>query len=178
MNTNSVRFFNEHPIEKPGPGIELIVAAWKVANAENMGKIIRLGHNVGASKVIFIQGNEEHRLAKVKKTAGFSFDQMNWNFISEREFINEFLPHYSLTILETCDGATNIFTSSLSRKTILLGGSESHGIPAHIINKSTSRVFIPIPGNSKSLNISNALSVAAFEWLRQTLYSDSINSAT
>ena len=172
MNTNSVRFFEEHPVKKPATGAELIVAAWKLANAENMGKIIRLGHNVGASKVLFIQGNEKHRLAKIKKTAGFSYEQMSWEFISEEEFLNTFLPDYSLTVLETCDGANNIFTTSLNNKTILLGGSESHGIPAHIIQKSTSRVFIPIPGGSKSLNISNALSVAAFEWLRQTLYSD------
>jgi tRNA G18 (ribose-2'-O)-methylase SpoU len=170
MNTNSVRFFDEHPVEKPGPGAELIVAAWKLANAENMGKIIRLGHNVGASKVLFIHGNEEHRLAKIKKTAGFSYEQMSWVFISEEEFERDYLPHYSLSVLETCDGATNIFTTALNRKTILLGGSESHGIPANIIKKSTTRVFIPIPGGSKSLNISNALSVAAFEWLRQTNY--------
>jgi len=172
MNTNSVRFFEEHPVEKPDSGAELIVAAWKLANAENMGKIIRLGHNVGASKVLFIQGDEEHRLAKIKKTAGFSFDQMSWDFITEEEFVTTFLPDYSLTVLETCDGATNIFNTPLKNKTILLGGSESHGIPAHIISKSSMQVFIPIPGGSKSLNISNAISVAAFEWLRQTLYSD------
>lgn len=172
MNTNSVRFFDEHPVAKPGPDAELIVAAWKLVNAENMGKIIRLGHNVGASKVLFIQGNEEHRLAKIRKTAGFSYDQMSWNFVSEDEFIEQYLSKYSLTVLETCDGAGNIFTSSLPRKTILLGGSESHGLSASIIQKSAMQVYIPIPGGSKSLNISNALSVAAFEWLRQTIYSD------
>lgn len=171
MNTNSVRFFNEHPVEKLSSESELILAAWKLSNAENIGKIIRLAHNVGASQALFIKGREEHRLSKIKKTAGFSFDQMSWTFLPEEEFISNYLNHFSLTILETCDEAINIFTSALPSKTILLAGSESYGIPGHIIKLSTSRVFIPVPGGSKSLNISNALSVAAFEWLRQQAFS-------
>jgi len=170
VNTNSVRFFEEHPVPQPESGAELILAAWRVVNPENIGKIIRLAHNVGATQVLFIQNDEAHRLTKIKKTAGFSFDQMNWSFVSEDEFVRDFVSNYPLTVLETCDGAVNIFTHKLHHKTILLAGSESHGIPPHIIEMSQTRVFIPIPGGSKSLNISNALSVAAFEWLRQTLY--------
>lgn len=170
MNTNSVRFFDEHPVKELSLESELILAAWKITNAENIGKIIRLAHNVGASHVLFVKGKEEHRSSKIKKTAGFSFDQMPWKFVSEEEFSGDILSGYQLTVLETCDGATNIFTTVLPQKTILLAGSESYGIPGHVIKKSTSRVFIPIPGGSKSLNISNALSVAAFEWLRQQSY--------
>jgi len=171
MNTNSVRFFKEHPVKELSPQSELILAAWKLTNAENIGKIIRLAHNVGAAQVLFIKGKEEHRLSKINKTAGFSFDQMSWNFLTEEEFVTSYLTRFPLTVLETCQGATNIFTTPLPAKTILLAGSESYGIPVHIIQHSNGRVFIPVPGGSKSLNISNALSVAAFEWLRQQSFS-------
>lgn len=170
MNTNSVQFFKENPIESTGKSTGLILAAWKVSNSENIGKIIRLAHNIGAASVLFIVGDEQHRLSKVKKTAGFSFDQQNWAFISEEEFLDEVLAEYPLTVLETCDGASDLFASKIPEKTVLLAGSESKGIPPHIIKKSTQQVYIPMPGGCKSMNISNALSVAAFEWFRQQNY--------
>ena len=170
MNTNSVQFFKENPVEVPNKSAGLILAAWEVSNSENIGKIIRLAHNVGAVQVLFVQGKEQHRLSKIKKTAGFSYDQQNWKFISEEQFINEVLTEYSLTVLETCDGASDLFATKIPGKTVLLAGSESKGIPPYMIEKSNLQVYIPMPGGCKSMNISNALSVAAFEWLRQQNY--------
>lgn len=167
MDTNSVQFFENNPVEGDGAGAELILAAWQLSNPENIGKIIRLAHNVGAQKVLFIKEGEVHRESKIKKTAGFSFDQMEWAFISENEFFAGVVPGYRLVVLETCTGAKNIFTEKLPRKAIILAGSESHGLPERAIGKSDQRVYIPMPGGCKSMNISNALSVAAFEWYRQ-----------
>lgn len=170
LNTNSVRFFKDHPTDNAKHDTELIIAAWQLSSPENIGKIIRLGHNAGASEVLFVQGDEKHRMSKIKKTAGFSFEQQKWRFISEEDFIQTILPEFELTVLETCDGAVNIYKSQLSSKIVLLAGSESHGLPEHIIAKSKHRIFIPMPGGCKSLNISNALSVATFEWFRQQYY--------
>ncbi|HKL31452.1 MAG TPA: TrmH family RNA methyltransferase, partial [Tangfeifania sp.] len=72
-----------------------------------------------------------------------------------------------LVVLETCQGAKNIYHEKLPQKIILLAGSESHGLPSEIIQKSKKRIFIPMPGGCKSMNISQALSVAGFEWYRQ-----------
>ena len=170
MNTNSVQFFEANCTSNSERVSQLIVAAWQVSSPENIGKIIRLAHNVGASKALFVRGSEQHRLSKIKKTAGFSYDQQCWAFISEQEFTDTILPDYPLVALETCDGAQNLFESSLPAKAVLLAGSESHGIPPHIIEQSHLRVYIPMPGGCKSMNISNALSVAAFEWFRQQHY--------
>lgn len=170
MNTNSVQFFKENPVGSAGKSSGLVLAAWKVSNSENIGKIIRLAHNLGAVSALFIVGDEQHRLSKVKKTAGFSFDQQNWKFISEEEFLEEVLAERSLTVLETCDGASDLFSGSMPKNTVLLAGSESKGIPPHIIEKSSRQVYIPMPGGCKSMNIANALSVAAFEWFRQQNY--------
>lgn len=171
MNTNSVQFF-EKQCSSSGPqaASQLIVAAWQVGNPENLGKIIRMAHNLGAAKALFIRGNEQHRLSKIKKTAGFSYEQQNWAFISEEEFTTSVLPEYPLIALETCDNAQNLFKTPLPPKAVLLAGSESHGIPLHIIKHSKIQVYIPMPGGCKSMNISNALSVAAFEWFRQQNY--------
>jgi len=170
MNTNSVQFFETNSAGGSTSASQLILAAWQVSSPENIGKIIRLAHNLGVSKVLFVQGDEQHRQSKIKKTAGFSYEQQNWLFISEEEFSHSVLTEYPLIVLETCDGAQNLFSSELPAKAVLLAGSESHGIPPHIIEKSKHRVYIPMPGGCKSMNISNALSVAAFEWFRKQNY--------
>ena len=167
MNTNSVQFFNAEEVEKLPKSCSIIIAAWHLSNAENIGKIIRLAHNLGATEALFVREAENHRESKIKKTAGFSYDQMKWRFISESDFLKLLDADYQLTILETCDGATNIYREKLPKKTILLAGSESHGLPENIIKIANKSVYIPMPGACKSLNISNALSVAAFEWYRQ-----------
>lgn len=167
INTNSVEFFKNKPDEQLPYDSEIIVAAWNLSNPENIGKIIRLAHNVGAKKALFVKGKEVHREAKIKKTAGFSYDQMDWQFVSEEQFLELINSDFELTALETCDNAKNIYLEELPKRTILLAGSESHGIPRNIIEISTKRIYIPMPGGCKSLNISNAISVAAFEWYRQ-----------
>ncbi len=167
MNTNSVTFFDIHKIKSVPENSTLILAVWEIGNPENIGMIIRLAHNVGAHKVLFVNENPNFRDSKIKKSAGFSFEQMNWKFISQEDFFKLLETEYKLIVLETCDGSENIFDTKFPEKTIILAGSESHGLPANIIKESDKQIHIPMPGGCKSMNISHALSVAAFEWYRQ-----------
>jgi len=167
MITNSVAFFNSHIIQPISNNNELIIAVWKLTNPGNIGQIIRLAHNAGAQKVLFINEKIDFRDSKIKKTAGFSFDQMDWEFISVEEFYLLLNKEFRLVILETCNDSTNIFTTILPDKIIILAGNESYGIPPDVIKKSNTKIYIPIPGDCKSMNVSHALSVAAFEWYRQ-----------
>jgi tRNA (cytidine/uridine-2'-O-)-methyltransferase len=50
---------------------------------------------------------------------------------------------------------------------ILLAGSESSGVPAHIHESAYARLNIPMEGGMRSLNIVNATSMIAGEALRQ-----------
>ena len=170
MNTNSVEFFKSRNPEVTPEGSDIIIAAWKLANPENIGKIIRMAHNLAANEALFIKGSETHRQSKIKKTAGFSFEQMNWSFISETDFLKQTDDGFQICALETCDESRNIYETKLPQKTILLAGSESHGIPEEILKHCKHKIYIPMPGGCKSLNISNAISIAAFEWYRQMKY--------
>jgi tRNA (cytidine/uridine-2'-O-)-methyltransferase len=167
MNTNSVSFFKTEPVVPIPVGHQLVLAAWEIVNPENMGQIIRLAHNVGAKKVLFITQKENRNITKIKKTAGFSYEQMDWALISESEFFSLFNEEHELVVLETCEASKNIFGQKLPAKTILLAGNESHGLPVKVIEQSNFKVHIPMPGGCKSMNISHAMSVAAFEWYRQ-----------
>ena len=170
MNTNSVEFFkNISPEVNPGES-QLIIVAWKLKTPGNMGQIIRLAHNVGALKVIFVDNGIKKRTSEIKKTAGFSFDQMDWEIIDESNFDASLPPGFIRVSIETSDGAENIYTVKLPQKTVLIVGSESKGLPEEIVNASHQNAYIPMPGGCKSLNVSHAISVAAFEWLRQTAF--------
>lgn len=167
MNTNSVDFFKHYQSKSSSEDIDLILSVWEIGNPENAGQIIRLAHNLGASKVLFVNNEVNFRESKIKKTAGFSFDQMPWKFVSENKFFDLLKDEYKFVVLETCEGSENIFQQTFPNKIVLMAGSESYGIPPKIIKKSDSQVHIPMPGGCKSMNISHALSVASFEWLRQ-----------
>lgn len=167
MNTNSVQFFNENKIKSLHGDCELIVAAWEIGNPGNIGNIIRLAHNIGAVRVLFIANNPKFNTLKIKKTAGFSFDQMKWEFVTQNKFYGFCNDEFELVVLETCTGAKNIYKIRLPPKAIILAGNESHGLPDEIIQKAKQKVFIPIAGGCKSMNVSHALAVAGFEWFRQ-----------
>ncbi|MEZ5104854.1 MAG: TrmH family RNA methyltransferase [Draconibacterium sp.] len=167
MNTDAVTFFNANKIEPFPEDVKLILAVWEIINPGNIGQIIRLAHNVGAQKVIFINEKRNFRDAKIKKTAGFSFEQMDWSFYTKEEFLNLLQSEFQLVALETCTGAESIFKRKLPPKAIILAGSESHGLPNEIVAMSNLQLFIPMPGGCKSMNVSHALSVASFEWYRQ-----------
>lgn len=168
MNTNSVKFFNEQEVNQVPGTSKIILAAWEVKNPSNLGKIIRLGHNLDAEKILFINDEPTYRESKIKKTAGFSYEQARWEILSAEAFFTFMKSDEGqLVVLETCEGAKNIFQEKLPQKAILLAGSESHGLPSEIIKLASQKVYIPMPGGCKSMNISQALSVAGFEWYRQ-----------
>ena len=51
---------------------------------------------------------------------------------------------------------------------VLVFGSETEGMPARILDKHPERCFrIPMPGDVRSLNLANAVSVVLYEGLRQ-----------
>ena len=167
MNTDAVTFFNSNKIGLHPESVGLILAVWEIVNPGNIGQVIRLAHNVGAQKVIFVNEKRNFRDAKIKKTAGFSFEQMDWSFYTKEEFFDLLQSEFQLVVLETCTGAENIYRKTLPPKAIILAGSESHGLPKEIVAMSNLQLFIPMPGGCKSMNVSHALSVASFEWYRQ-----------
>ncbi len=139
MNTNSVTFFNENDIDSLPGDRSLIFAVWEIVNPGNIGNIIWVAHNLGALKVFFITKNKQFKISKIKKTAGFSFDQMKWEFISPDDFIAFSSTDYKLVILETCNVAENIYQTAFPQKAIILAGSESYGLPPEWIEKGSKK---------------------------------------
>ncbi len=138
-------------------------------NPMNHGALIRLGSNIGAKKVFFTQNPNELSITKVKKTAGSSHTHMDFEFLPWEDIVKEIPEDYVWIAIETSSKAKMLYDQVLPKKCVFVVGNESYGLPESVLNQCDEHIFIPMPGNTKSMNVSHAATVVAFEWVRQNL---------
>jgi len=134
---------------------------------DNIGAMIRLADNIGATEVCFLGREEDHRLGKVRRAAASSRDNIKWYF-SEETDLRKIVPEgKKIVAIETADNATCIYDTQLPENVAFIVGSESHGLSDALLAQCDQVVYIPVPGPTRSLNVSHAAAVALFEWQRQ-----------
>ena len=144
-----------------------VLIADHLLTPDNMGALIRLADNIGATEVCFLGREEEHRLGKVRRAAASSRDNIRWYF-SEESDLRKIVPQgKKIVAIETADNATCIYDTPLPEDVAFVVGSESHGLSEELLSQCDMVVYIPVPGPTRSLNVSHAAAVALFEWLRQ-----------
>lgn len=171
MNKNSFEFFERfrnnaayRDIDKP------IIIADDLRTPENMGAVLRLAGNIGASETLFISDKaHEFKNYKINRTASGGEKKTDWRIIAKEDAIlKDLLPQgYQIVALETDSNASNLMETRLPDKCAFLIGNEVSGISEDLMHQAKQAVFIPVPGPVSSLNVTHALSVALFEWLRQ-----------
>lgn len=136
---------------------------------DNIGAMIRLADNIGASEICFLGNEDEHRLGKVRRAAASSRDNIRWYF-SEETDLHKIVPlGKTIVAIETADNATCLYDTPLPQDVAFIVGSERHGLSDALLAQCDQVVFIPVPGPTRSLNVSHAAAVALFEWQRQML---------
>ena len=144
-----------------------IVIADHLMTPDNIGAMIRLADNIGASEVCFLGNEDEHRLGKVRRAAASSRDNIRWYF-SEESDLRKLVPEgKKIVAIETADNATCIYDTSLPEDVAFIVGSERNGLSEALLAQCDLVVYIPVPGPTRSLNVSHAAAVAFFEWQRQ-----------
>jgi len=146
-----------------------MVLADQLMTPDNLGAMIRLADNIGATEMCFLGKEDEHRLDKVRRAAASSRDNIRWYFTEETDLRKIVPAHKSLVAIETADNATCIYDTPLPEDIAFIVGSERHGIREELLRQCDLVVYIPVPGPTRSLNVSHAAAVALFEWQRQTL---------
>ena len=136
---------------------------------DNLGAMIRLADNIGATEVCFLGNEDDHRLGKVRRSAASSRDNIRWYF-SEETDLHKIVPEgKTIVAIETADNATCIYDTKLPENVAFIVGSERHGIREELLKQCETVVYIPVPGPTRSLNVSHAAAVALFEWQRQMI---------
>ena len=154
-----------------------MVIADHLMTPDNIGAMIRLADNIGASEVCFLGKEDEHRLGKVRRAAASSRDNIRWYF-SEETDLRKIVPEgKKIVAIETSDNATCIYDTELPEDVAFIVGSERNGLSDELLAQCDMVVYIPVPGPTRSLNVSHAASVALFEWQRQMLRKCRIKNA-
>lgn len=148
-----------------------ILIADHLMTPDNLGAMIRLADNIGASEVCFLGNEEEHRLGKVRRAAASSRDNIRWYF-SEETDLHKIVPKgKKIVAIETANNATCIYDTPLPEDIAFIVGNERNGLSDGLLDQCDMVVYIPVPGPTRSLNVSHAAAVALFEWQRQMLHS-------
>ena len=113
---------------------------------DNIGAMIRLADNIGATEVCFLGREEEHKLGKVRRAAASSRDNIRWYFSEETDLRKIVPANKKIVAIETADNATCLYDTDLPEDVAFI-----------------------VPGPTRSLNVSHAAAVALFEWQRQMM---------
>lgn len=155
-----------------------ILIADHLLTPDNIGAMIRLADNIGASEICFLGNEDEHRLGKVRRAAASSRDNIRWYFREETD-LHKIVPEgKTIVAIETADNATCIYETQLPENVAFIVGSESHGLSDELLSQCDMVVYIPVPGPTRSLNVSHAAAVALFEWLRQMISNVGVSTSS
>ena len=144
-----------------------MVIADHLMTPDNIGAMIRLADNIGASEVCFLGKEDDHRLGKVRRAAASSRDNIRWYFSEETDLHKIVSKGKAIVAIETSDNATCIYDTPLPEDVAFIVGSERNGLSDELLAQCDLVVYIPVPGPTRSLNVSHAAAVALFEWQRQ-----------
>ncbi|NOU46234.1 MAG: TrmH family RNA methyltransferase [Bacteroidales bacterium] len=144
-----------------------VVIADEIRNPDNAGALIRLADNIGASHVYFLADVNSVHLPKMQRVAASSYGNLQWSFEKNKNLPESVVNNCTIIALETTTNATNLFTTELPDNPAFIVGNERVGISDELLNRAMMRVYIPVPGMTRSLNVTHAAAVLFFEWLRQ-----------
>ncbi len=165
----SIEFFNQESFEMKEDMRPYVIGV-ELRSPDNVGAIIRLADNIGAKKAFFIGESDSYRNRKIGRKASSAGKSMNWD-ITTLEKIKEEIPQdYTWIAIETAAGATNLYTTQLPEKCVFIAGNERFGMNDDFLKNCDQKVYIPMPGFTKSMNVSHAMSVTLFEWYRQQYF--------
>ena len=134
--------------------------------AGNVGACIRLSANTNIPLNIVKPLGFNFQENKIRR-AGLDYHDLA--SVSMYEDWNEFKRDINLDNVAylSSNGGKNIWDIELKKYTHLVFGPESVGLPKEILRESDNTITIPMNSDSRSINLANAVSIVAYEYLRQ-----------
>lgn len=169
----------------------LVIILDNIRSAFNVGSIIRLADCVGAREVYLcgytpgIQNQQDRHISQGFESSQNKFEtkinstvlktslnaalyvKLNSQQKVEDAILDLKKKNYKIIALETSKNSGSIYQEPLLGPIALLVGNERFGLNNKILELADEVRHIPMFGVKNSLNVSNAITAAAFEWSRQ-----------
>jgi len=144
--------------------VEIVLYQPEIAG--NVGACIRLSANTNIPLNIIKPLGFNFQENKIRR-AGLDYHDLA--SVSIYEEWDEFKKAINLenVVYLSSKGKKNIWDVELKEYSHLIFGPESVGLPDDILNGNKNILTIPMTSDSRSINLANAVSIVAYEYLRQ-----------
>jgi TrmH family RNA methyltransferase len=153
------------PFRAPVGG-ELMLALDEVHDPRNMGGLLRIADWFGVSRVLCSPGCIEIYNPKVVQSTMGSIFRVEVRRSPLTDELNRCASAGASIFLASMDGAS-VFETNLSRPSVLVLGSESHGLSDALRAMNATVIAIPRAGGAESLNVAMAAAALCTEFARQ-----------
>lgn len=147
------------------------IGLYKPEIPPNTGNISRLC--VGLKMPLNIIGKPSFNIdAPSAKRAGLNHwkDLDLRTFASFKEFyLQKSTLHYKRIVIVTKEGNDSHWDFLLQPGDFFLFGNETKGVPPFLLKRYPTTIKIPMWGNIRSLNLSNSVSIIAYEMIRKSI---------
>lgn len=140
----------------------------QVRSAFNAGALFRTADAAAVEKVYLVGLTPHPPQAQLEKTALGATRYVPWLHREKSSEVIEELRSdgYSLVALDNGPGAVDFWDFCWPKRTALVAGSEVDGVSDEMLKACSGRVNIPMYGYKRSLNVTTALGIAIYEYLR------------
>ncbi len=139
----------------------------------NIAGIFRLGDGLKVSKILVFCNEEFVISKKFRSISRLNEDHINYEIIDEQKGIQHLQrlkdEGYHIAALEYTSSSVNLPELKDSDKYVIIAGAEKYGIRESFLKCVDQSVHIPMQGNISSLNVMQAVSIAAYEIRRREM---------
>lgn len=152
----------------PVPRHSLRLVLDQVRSAYNVGALFRTADGA-AIECLYLLGLTPHPPhPQVEKTALGATEYVPWKHrLDGQEVVQELLAEgYQLVALENGPEAEDLWSFQWPEKTALVAGNEVEGISQELLAQCPLRLNLPMQGYKRTLNVTTALGIAIYDYLR------------
>jgi len=164
------------PPQQPAPGGTEVpprrakawaLGLWELRDPGNMGTVIRTAHAFGAAAVVAVGGCVDFCDPKVVRASAGSLLHLPLLRLPNLYALREALAAAKAALVVAYPAAPLACDEAdYPPRSLLLVGSEAHGLPEEVLAAADLRVSIPMPGGAESLNAGVAAGILAFHLSR------------
>ena len=135
----------------------------RVNDPGNLGTIIRLADWFGVQHILCTSNTVDQYNPKTVQSAMGSINRVQLHYGDLGQMLTDLKSH---TIYASDLNGDSIYSTDFSEKTVLLMGSESHGISDEILSLANKKITIPTFSKSgiDSLNVATATAIVLSEF--------------